>query len=107
MDSNSKNIALASYITPVGWIIALITKSICDCSTPFALFHLKQGLGLNLIIIVGHAFFSILGIYILAQLFNLLVIIVIVYFVLQANSGNMTLIPYLGKYFDQKFTFIN
>ncbi len=106
LDQNSKSIAIAAYITPVGWLIALLTKSVCDCSTPFAIFHLRQGLGLNVVFLLGHFVLSLLDVYILTQIFDLLIIIAIIFCVLRANDRKMIPLPLLGEYFNRKFTFI-
>ncbi len=106
MDQDSKNIAVASYILPIGWIIAYVARYICNCRTSFATFHLRQSLGLNVIIFLFRAVFDILNFYIVSQLFSLAMLVIIAYFALNAYNGNKLLIPLVGKMFDNLFTFI-
>jgi uncharacterized membrane protein len=43
---NSKTIAVVSYITLIGWIVAIILHTNDRNKSPFAAFHLRQALGL-------------------------------------------------------------
>ena len=44
---NGKTIAIVSYITIIGWVIALILNN--NEKNSFASFHIRQSLGINLL----------------------------------------------------------
>lgn len=47
---NGKTIAIVSYITIIGWVIALILNN--NEKNSFASFHIRQSLGINLLAMV-------------------------------------------------------
>lgn len=106
MDQDSKNIAIASYITPVGLALAFAIKYVCNCRTPYAIFHLRQGLGLNAIVVIGLTLFSLIDISWLTNLFRLFVVVAIIYGLFNTSDGKQEPLPWLGKWFDARFSFI-
>lgn len=48
MNENSKTIAIISYITLIGWVVAIIMHNNEKEKSEFALFHIRQSLGLML-----------------------------------------------------------
>ena len=48
MNENSKTIAIISYITLIGWIVAIIMHNNEQNKTEIAAFHIRQSLGLML-----------------------------------------------------------
>lgn len=48
MNDNAKTIAVISYITLIGWIVAIIMHNNDQHKTEFASFHIRQSLGLIL-----------------------------------------------------------
>jgi len=55
--SNTQLIAIISYLAFIGWIIAFILYQ--NDKSEFAIYHLRQSLGLNILGILGMAFFWI------------------------------------------------
>lgn len=106
MDSDSQNIAVVSYITPAGWIVALIVRLVCNVQTPFAIFHLRQGLGLNIILITLWIIFKIVEIWVIEQIAYILVVISALYGIVSALKGQQKYQIPFGKLFDSCFTFI-
>ena len=106
MDTNSKNIAIVGYITLIGWIIALIMKNSSNDTNPFTTFHLRQSFGLGASSFVLSTLLGFFHLWSLIQLLNLLVLILIIVGVLNANGGKESHLPFVGKFFDEKLTFI-
>ncbi len=106
MDQDSKNISAAAYITPVGWLIAFAARHICDCATPFALHHLRQGLGFNLLIVVLRFAFDGLDIYVLSQLFSLACVVGVVYFAIGAYNEKAREVRYFSALCDKWLRFV-
>ena len=106
MDTNSKNIAIVSYITLIGWIIALIMKNSSNDSNPFTTFHLRQSFGLGAGGFVLSTLLGLVHLWSVIQLVYLLVLILIIVGVLNANGGKEAHLPFVGKFFDEKLIFI-
>lgn len=89
---NGKTIAIVSYITIIGWVIALILNN--NEKNSFASFHIRQALGLNLVGMVLSAILPygfVLGIIMLAFGF------------FTAYSGRTVPFPVVGDYFQDWF----
>lgn len=106
MDNDSKNIGIASYITPAGWLVALAIRWVCDVPTPFAIFHLRQGLGLNIFMILSWIIFNIYNLWLVMQIVNVCLIVCAIYGIVGASRGRLFYQIPFGKLFDRYFTFI-
>lgn len=96
LTDQGKNMAIISYITLIGLIIAFVMNN--DKKNPFASFHIKQSLGLALTGLV----LGIIGIIpILGWIINILGIFVLLFMwikgLLNAINGKDTPVPILGK----------
>lgn len=106
MDQDTRNISIAAYITPVGWIIAFVAQQVCNCHTPFAIFHLRQGLGLALITTLFYVIVSALHLFLLTQFFYLVACAGIIYGLLQVVAEKQKAFPLIGKALNCWFGFI-
>lgn len=106
MDNDSRNIAVASYITPAGWLVALLVRYFCDAATPFAIFHLRQGLGLNLLLCIAWGVFKFWNIWAVEQIVYVLIIISAIYGISGAVNGRMLYQFPLGRIFEKIFKFV-
>lgn len=106
MESNSKIIAIVSYITLIGWIIAMLMRNSSNDNSNFVVFHLRQSLGLALISVALSVVLGMIGLWTLSQLLSLGVLILAVIGILNANGGNTNPLPFVGKFFDEKLDFI-
>ncbi len=89
---NGKTIAIVSYITIIGWVIALVLNS--SEKSSFASFHIRQALGLNLLWMVLSIipFFGwIIG------------LALVVMGLLTAIGDRMVPVPVVGVYFQDWF----
>ncbi len=104
---SSQNIALASYILPVGWVVAFISRLLTSDNSPFVIFHLRQGLGLALLeLLVYIIIYKILDLWLVMQLSSVLFIVLIIYGLRSAQNGTMSPQPLIGKAFHNLFSFI-
>ena len=108
VSESSKTLACASYITPVGWMVALAVRHITDDFSPFTTFHFRQSFGLSLIEVFCWAVFChALDAWVMWNLTNVAIIVMIALGLRGANSGLMRYHPFLGRSFDKTFTFIS
>lgn len=106
METNSKNIAIVSYITLIGWVIALIMKNSSNDRSPFTTFHLRQSFGLGAGGFVLSTLLGFVHLWSFIQIVNLLVLVLMIIGILNANAGKEEPLPFVGKFFDEKLTFI-
>lgn len=97
-DDNARIVAVISYFTIVGWLIALIAYG--SYKSPLATFHLRQSLGF----IVSAAVLSFIPL--IGWLLLILLALFWVISVIHAIKGDFYLVPKLGYFFQEHFTFI-
>ena len=95
---NARILATVSYLTIVGWLIAL-----CFCShykSTLTTFHLRQSLGLiisaailSFVPLIGWLFLCVLAWYWLLS-------------IVHAFKGDFYQVPWIGIYFQEHFSFI-
>ena len=109
---DQKTIAWVSYITLIGWIIALVTYNSSNDKSSLAKFHLRQSFG---IFATGIAFYivMIMMIFVMPFFFFIIPFIGIAVFILlilglvAAVNGEEKPVPLLGDFYQKTFTFIN
>jgi len=112
---DKKVVAILSYITIIGWIIALVLNQDSKNKSDLGTFHLRQTFGL---------FVSGIAVFIAAEIISeipligflgwlISVLAGLFFFVLwligliYAAQGEKKPMPVLGEYFNEKITFIN
>ena len=91
MDSNHKLVGILSYITIIGWVIAIILHS--NNKREFGAFHLRQSLGLFLTVLV-------LGfIPIFDWIFGLIVFAFLIVGLIFAIQEEMKTVPLVGDFY--------
>jgi uncharacterized membrane protein len=109
---DAKTISWVSYITIIGWIIALVQHNNSNPKSQLATFHLRQSFG---IFATSIALYIVLWIVMIALpllslLFSLVWIVILVLWILgliAALNGEEKPVPVLGPMYQQWFTFIN
>lgn len=107
---HTKTIAILSYVTLIGWIIAYLQYRKATEKSALCAYHLEQGLGviifaavlgiiLNIIAVISSALAGILS------LLALIPLIFIILGVIAANNESLTPVPLIGKFFEGKFRF--
>lgn len=91
-------VAVISYLTLVGWFIAIVLHS--NYRTSFSTFHLRQALGL-IITAAILTFIPLIG-----WLLNIVLAIFWLISFVHAIRGDFYLVPKLGTLFQHHFTFI-
>jgi uncharacterized membrane protein len=108
---DSKTISWLSYITIIGWIIALVQHSNSNPKSSLATFHLRQSFG---IMVTGFALYLGLAILIVAvpflfRIFSLVWIVMLVLWILgliAAINGEEKPVQVVGPLYQQWFQFI-
>jgi uncharacterized membrane protein len=98
---NGKTVAIISYLTLIGWIIAFIMNN--NNKSEFGSFHLRQSLGIISISILLTIVNSTINIAILAWIVELGLIVFWVLGFIGAVQGEKKLVPLLGEQFQDWF----
>lgn len=107
MDDDSRNMSIAAYVLPIGWLYAFFASQMCGLRNPFTVFHLRQGFGVNLILVFVWVLFKFVDLWILEQVVWVVMVLSVIYGVLGAKDGKRIYQLFLGKKFDEWFTFVN
>ena len=109
---DQKTISWVSYLTIIGWIIALISYNNSIEKSSLARFHIRQSLGLFLtgiaIYIVEFMLLFVIGFF--AFLFQLLFIVLFIFWIIglvNAANGQEKPLPVVGDIYQRTLTFIN
>ncbi|SFE76544.1 hypothetical protein SAMN05518672_11011 [Chitinophaga sp. CF118] len=105
---NTKTLSIVSYVTLIGWFIAYFSGK--EKTDALLRYHLRQSLGLAIVSILFSIALNVIATIIPSLSFlSLLGFVIIVFWVLgiiNAASGTLKPIPFLGKAFENKFAFI-
>jgi len=93
-----KLISVLSYITLIGWLIAIVLHG--GQKSSFACFHLRQSLGL----IVTGALLALIPL--MGWLLNIVVCFAWLYALLHALQGQKQKVPFLGDFYQEHLDFI-
>lgn len=96
--SNAQLIAVLSYITLIGWIISYILYQ--NDKSEFAIYHLRQSLGIVILGVVGWVVFWIP---ILGWLCAIFLFVLWLMGLIYAAQGEAKPVPLLGKFFQDIF----
>ncbi|MCU4163407.1 hypothetical protein [Carboxylicivirga caseinilyticus] len=110
MNDQGKIIAIVSYITLLGWIIALIMRQSERPQSEISRFHLRQALGINLLVFLvssSQYFFALLYLGFIGTLLSFAVGILWLIGLIAAIQGRFRYIPFVGKWFEDTFNFIH
>ena len=96
-----KNIAIVSYITIIGSVIALIMNS--EKKNVFAYFHIRQSLGIFLTFFAFGYFIGYFDSWMITSAFWVFIFILWVYGFLGALEGKMRIVPIVGELYQKLF----
>lgn len=103
----SKSLAFASYLTPVGWMVAMSVRWFCADRSAFATFHLRQGLGLSIVETLLYAVvYRVLDMWVLWNVVMVFLLISILIGLRGVSKEMMRYQPLLGRLYDRAFLFI-
>lgn len=109
---DQKTISWVSYITIVGWIIAIVSYNGSQDKSSLARFHLRQSLGLFLTVVAIYIAIMMFAMFIgilatILSLLNLGVLVLWVIGLISAVNGEEKPVPVLGDFYQKTLTFIN
>lgn len=108
---SNKTLAILSYITIIGWIIAFVKGKELNPKSDLVNYHLKQGLGFFIVAVVINIILTVIVSIVPSLAF--LTYVGIIFFVLwifgiiNAVNEEKRPLPVIGKMFEDKFSFIN
>jgi len=103
-EKQGKKAAIIAYITLIGTIIAFFMNQ--DHKNQFTSFHIRQALGLWIMFYVLTAFAEIFNSFFIHAGFWCFSIILIIYGLILASREEKKVVPFVGQYFQNWFTFI-
>ena len=100
-NNNGKTIAIVSYLTIIGTIIAIIMN--IENKNKFASFHIRQALGLILTFLALGYPIGYFDSWMVSSAFYLFFFVLWIFGFLGALQGQMTLAPIVGPFFQKLF----
>ncbi|WP_142687343.1 DUF4870 domain-containing protein [Chitinophaga polysaccharea] len=106
---DKKTLAIISYITIIGWLIAFFRYKDKE-RDPFVTYHLKQSLGIAIISLILGSAINIIA-HIIPSLSiiayaNIAILALWVAGIINAMSGRRKAVPVVGPMFGNKFSFL-
>jgi uncharacterized membrane protein len=98
---DGKTIAIISYITLIGWIIALVMHN--NDKTDLGAFHIRQSLGIICVAIALSIINAVIGIPIFGWIIQLAIIAFWILGFIGAIQGEKKPVPLLGEQFQEWF----
>ena len=98
---NGKTVAIISYLTIIGWVIAYIMHN--NNKTELGAFHLRQMLGLILLGIIVSVLARVIGIPILIWVLQVVLLVLWILGFVGAVQGEKKLTPGIGAQFQEWF----
>lgn len=95
-----KTIAIISYITLIGWIIAFVMHQ--SNKTKFGAYHIRQSLGLAIFAVGCFIVFMIIGVimpflFLIAPLVDLGILVLLILGIVNAANGQEKPVPIIGE----------
>lgn len=104
-NKKGKTTAIVAYITLIGTIIAMFMNQEPN-KNQFASFHIRQAFGLWVTFYLFIAIANIFRSGMIHFAFYIFCIVLIIYGLITAAKEEQKEVPFLGKYFQEWFTFI-
>lgn len=105
---DNKTLSIVSYVTLIGWSIAFFVGK--DEADDFLKYHLRQSLGLVIITFILNIALTILNQIIPASgilsLIVFLFLALLIIGIVNAANGIKKPLPFIGKMFEDKFSFV-
>lgn len=99
--SEGKTIAIISYITLIGLIIAIVMNK--EKKNNFAAFHIRQSLGIMILYLIVYLIFWAIYVPFLPTILYLLILVLWILGFMAAIQGEIKPVPLIGDYFQQWF----
>ena len=108
---NNKTTAIVSYITIIGWLIAFFTGE--RPRNSLAKYHLNQGFGLFIAGLILGIIVNILAVILpsvgvmLSSILGIALVLLLIIGAINAGNEKEAPLPIIGKFFENKFSFID
>ena len=107
---NNKTLAIVWYITIIGWLVSFFSST--SPRDPLVKYHLKQSFGLFVIAIIYSVITNVIVLLVPAigtilSLGSLAILVLLILGAINASKEQQTPLPVIGKFFEDKFGFIN
>ena len=108
---NNKILAIVSYITIIGWLIAYFSYKDSIAKNDLTKYHLKQSLGLGIVgftfgIITNIIAYALPSIAMILSLSSLVILVLWIFGIMNAANEQAKPVPVIGAVFEDKFGFI-
>ncbi|WP_118976626.1 DUF4870 domain-containing protein [Taibaiella koreensis] len=108
---SNKTLAIVSYLTIIGWIIAYVSHKGQAQRSQLVQYHLEQSLGLFIVfvilsIVTSAIVFIVPAIAIVATIVGILELILLVMGIINAANEVCKPVPLVGKFFERKMGFL-
>lgn len=108
---NNKTLAIVSYITIIGWLIAYFSYKNQPEKDSFVTYHFEQSLGVFIFsviisIIAGILVSVVPALSLLFSLISLIPLILLVLGIINASNEVTKPVPLIGVFFEKKFSFL-
>ncbi len=100
-----KNAAIISYITIIGTVIAFFINN--DKKNPFASFHIRQALGINLTYFALGYFIGYFDSWLISSAYWTFIFVLWLYGFLGALQGEQKIVPLVGEWYQKIFKNLN
>ena len=108
---NNKTLAILLYVTLIGWLVSFFSSKDATPKSTLVIYHLKQGLGIFIVAVIFNIAFTIIASVIPALAFlsmaGLVFFVFMVIGIINAMNEQLKPIPVVGKFFEDKFSFLN
>ncbi len=100
-----KNAAIISYITIIGTVIAFFINN--EKKNPFASFHIRQALGINLTYFALGYFIGYFDSWLISSAYWTFIFVLWLYGFLGAIQGEQKIVPLVGEWYQKIFQNLN
>ena len=102
---SGKAAAIVAYLSIIGTIIAYFMNK--DTKNPFASFHIRQGLGVNVTFYLLGVLVTPFDSWLISSAFYIFIIILLGFGLISAIKGERNEVPFLGEHYQKWFSTIN
>lgn len=99
LDSNAKLVGVLSYVTIIGWIVAIVLHS--NNRSEFGAYHLRQSLGLFLTALI------VTWIPVIGWLLGIVIFAFLIVGLIYAIQEDMKPVPFVGEFYQNVLSSIN
>lgn len=108
---SNKTVAILSYVTIIGWIIAYVKSKDLNPKSDLAVYHLRQGLGLFIVSFIVNILMSVVVAIVpslgFINFIGIIFLILLIIGIINAANEEKKPLPVIGHMFENAFGFID